>query len=181
MSKTFCGIADKVPKGKKRGNARECAEIGQVRRFGQFKLDQKQIDIVKAPKKDNVKFTREQLLKQVVSAKGSIRRFGGRVKELEDRQSRKKLTPEEIDKLALNKRELKKAEDLLKKAIVRFKKVELDEEKIKIKEKKANEKKEAKEVMKAMKAKEKREKADKMIKKKKEKVEVFKFTLKNKK
>jgi hypothetical protein len=38
MSKTYCGIGD-VPKGQKRGSMKECAEKGQIRYYGEKKID----------------------------------------------------------------------------------------------------------------------------------------------
>lgn len=52
MDKIYCGIADdaNIPKGKKRGNMKECAEKGQVAYWGKLKTDSVQIKI--AQKKD---------------------------------------------------------------------------------------------------------------------------------
>ena len=40
MSKIFCDVGE-VPKGKKRGNMKECAELGKIKFWGEKKVDKK--------------------------------------------------------------------------------------------------------------------------------------------
>ncbi|ATZ80330.1 hypothetical protein BMW23_0272 [Bodo saltans virus] len=45
MSNIFCDIGD-VPKGKKRGSMKECAEKGQIKYYGEKKVDKNVLNII---------------------------------------------------------------------------------------------------------------------------------------
>ena len=64
MADIFCGIGN-VPKNKKRGTMRECAEKGQIRYYGIKKIDSKTLSMSKDKKKDDnvLPETREKLIK----------------------------------------------------------------------------------------------------------------------
>ncbi len=54
MSKVFCGVGN-IPKGKKRGSMKECADAGQVRYYGIKKIDEKLVEQALASKKRSSK------------------------------------------------------------------------------------------------------------------------------
>lgn len=119
-NKPFCGVG-KAPKGRKMGNMKECAELKQIRKYGEKKIDPRTLEGVK--KKGAIKETRDELIKQVSGARGAINRFKGRVDELKKKQARKALTDEDMKKLKMNERELKKAQNILDKASAKLKNV----------------------------------------------------------
>ena len=82
MSKIFSGIGE-VPKGKRRGSMQECAEAGQIRYFGEKKIDsrllKKMLDS-KTLKKDNskkeqleLKESKEKLMLKYMENSGKIK------------------------------------------------------------------------------------------------------------
>jgi len=44
MNKIYCDVGE-VPKGKRRGSMKECAELGQVRYYGEKKMDKKMVSV----------------------------------------------------------------------------------------------------------------------------------------
>lgn len=111
MANIFCGIGN-VPKGSRRGGMKECLEKKQVRYWGSKKIDPR--TIAGHLRKDTIKETRDQLVLQHISAKGSINRLSGRVKEIERKIANKKATDEDKKKLPGYKKELAAAERILK-------------------------------------------------------------------
>jgi len=120
VNKPYCGLG-KTPKGKKSGTMRECLEMKQVRKYGELKIDSR--TIAGSKKVGNIKETRDELIKQRAAALGGVNRFKGRMKTLEEKKSRKKLTEDETAKLKEYKSELKKAEDILEKSTAKLRKV----------------------------------------------------------
>ena len=133
-NKPFCGVG-KTPKGRKSGTMAECAELKQVRKFGEKKIDPRTLEA--AQKKGKIKETREQLIIQIAGAKGAINRFKGRKEELEKKMARKELTADEKKSLKEYASELKKNESLLERATNKLKKVLRANEAAKAKEMKA--------------------------------------------
>ena len=119
MADIYCGIDD-VPKGKRRGSMRECAEKKQVRYYGKYKVDN--IALEAAKNKDVIPETREKLLLELAALRGSIRRHKGRCET-----SKNKDIKEESCKI------WKKSEDRLKKIIPKLQKVEKAREAKKVK------------------------------------------------
>lgn len=89
MSNIYCGV-DKIPKGKKLGTMKECAELGQIRYYGKKKIDPRTLESVK--NKKGLPETRENLIKTLVSLNGTINRFKGRYETTKDK------TPEDKKK-----------------------------------------------------------------------------------
>lgn len=139
----FCGVG-KAPKGRRIGNMAECAELKQIRKYGEKKIDPRTLKANQ--NKGKIKETREQIIIQLTGAKGSVNRFKGRVEELEKKQARKELTEDEIKKLSEYRVELKKAETIVEKAVAKLKKVlertRIEAEKLKKEEMKKQELKE---------------------------------------
>ena len=67
MSKVFCDLGD-IPKGKKRGSMKECAEIGKITYWGEKKADKKIIESVveKKQKKNSLKKMETEYDKMVI-------------------------------------------------------------------------------------------------------------------
>lgn len=66
----YCGIEKKPPKGMKLGSMSECAQKGQIRRFGLNKTDPLTIQAAKTPK-----VNKNKLLSQIGSTKGKMNRL----------------------------------------------------------------------------------------------------------
>ncbi len=104
MSKVYCGIGD-VPKGKRRANMVECAELGQVRYFGLKKIDSRTIDAAKQKKSDAAKLAamRKKLMTRFVSNKARMKKLENDVKYYKKKEDREKASRQ----LALEKEEAK--------------------------------------------------------------------------
>lgn len=70
MSKIYCGI-NKIPKGHKRGNMKECAEKGQIRYYGIKKVDQKMVELAQSTKRLPNKFS---VTKKLIGLRAKIMR-----------------------------------------------------------------------------------------------------------
>lgn len=81
MPETYCGI-NKLPKGKRYGSMIECAEQGQVRRYGTNKMDPKTLE--KARDKDVLPETREKLIPMMMSLRGLVKRHKGKYETTKD-------------------------------------------------------------------------------------------------
>lgn len=148
MANIFCGIGN-VPKGSRRGGMKECLEKKQVRYWGSKKIDPRTME--GHLRKDVIKETRNQLILQHVSAKGSISRLLGRVKEIERKIANKKATDEDKKKLPGYKKELAAAERILKLATEKIRIVTARDKALKLKDAEAQ-KKAATQIIKTKKA-----------------------------
>lgn len=126
MSDIYCGI-NKTPKGQRLGTMKECAEKGQIRRFGINKIDKKTLELAK--KKDVIPETREKLIMKMASLRGSIRKYKGRYETTKDKDAEGKKKKEDYRKLWV------KAENDLKKVITKLQKVEKERDALKKKPK----------------------------------------------
>lgn len=126
MSDIYCGI-NKTPKGQRLGTMKECAEKGQIRRFGINKIDKKTLELAK--KKDVIPETREKLIMKMASLRGSIRKYKGRYETTKDKDAEGKKKKEDYRKLWV------KAENDLKKVITKLQKVEKERDALKKKTK----------------------------------------------
>ena len=85
----FCGVGD-VPKKKKRGSMKECAEKGQVRYYGLKKVDSKLIERVLAEKKTGtggkMKTRRLDLICDIMEIKGEIKNLNNKIGALKDKK-----------------------------------------------------------------------------------------------
>jgi hypothetical protein len=73
----YCGIKD-VPKGRKRGTMKECAERNEIRYFGLNKVDSKVMESSKDVKKATA--SRTSLLKKLGGLSGEVKKLDGDVK-----------------------------------------------------------------------------------------------------
>lgn len=110
--KIYCGVGD-VPKGKRRGNMKECAEANQIRYFGINKVDSKLLDSVKKNKtqEKNKEKLREETMFKIVGLKGTISKLNREIKQ-QEYLIEKKRTPGLIEE---NKKEIDKIEKKIKK------------------------------------------------------------------
>ena len=103
MTKAFCGVG-KVPKGKKLGSMKECADAGQVRYYGLKKIDKKLVESAAANKqaKKSSKIsglTRgEEIMIEISGVKGKIRNLMGKL-QAEKKESAKKKITKELDEV----------------------------------------------------------------------------------
>ena len=118
MTNIYCGIG-KIPKNSKKGSMKECAEKGQIRLYGLYKVDPQIVSKKSKPS------AREKLM-----GKNEIRiiifKYRGIIKKLEDA-----IKYDEGDEKQ-NKKDLSEAKKKLEHLIVIFKKLK-DGEKIAIK------------------------------------------------
>lgn len=97
MTDIYCG-ANKLPKGKRLGTMKECAEKKKISLYGLYKIDPKLIEAVKNNKVKPV--TREKLMLKVVSLKLKIKKARTNLKELEQtKKGSKKGSKKGKDKL----------------------------------------------------------------------------------
>lgn len=100
MSDIFCGVGN-VPKKKKRGSMKQCAEAGQVRYYGIKKVDQKLIDEVAKNKKRSKKienFSEIDTLKiKIAQTSGKIKKLEHMIKGAKKDESKKKKLEKELD------------------------------------------------------------------------------------
>lgn len=95
MSDIYCGTG-KTPKGKRIGNMEECVKAGQVRRFGEKKVDHKLVEANEKAKKDRIKAKKtdkeyEDLMIELVIIGGKIRKQKGKIQAEKDKAIKTKL------------------------------------------------------------------------------------------
>lgn len=101
-SKTpYCGTKSKVPKGTKKGTVVECAEKGQVRRFGVKKVSKGELERIQKSieKKQEPKLNRKKIIIELTGARGRETKLVRSIAELE----KKKKQGKEYDKEELKK------------------------------------------------------------------------------
>jgi hypothetical protein len=115
-SKTiYCG-SNALPKKKRYGTVKECAELKQVRLYGIRKIDKKTLDNVLS--KEAIPETRDKLIIRLTALRGTIRRAKGRYETTKDEAVKQQYHDEwkkaEKELLAVSKK-LKKIEKATKK------------------------------------------------------------------
>jgi hypothetical protein len=125
MSQPYCGIG-KVPKGRVRGSMKACAEVGQVRHWGEKKIDQR--TLIGAKAKDTIKETRGELAKQHSAARGSNKQLGRFIVSLQGRVDRGIASAEDKQKLRESKVEIKKVKRILKLSAAKLMKMAREQE-----------------------------------------------------
>jgi len=110
MSTAFCGVGD-VPKGKKRGSMKECAEQGQVRYYGLKKIDIKLVENAlmqkKMGKKGNSDSKKEELQLEAVGIGGRIKKVTNLLKSVKDKKEKLALE-KELEKLETRREKIRK-------------------------------------------------------------------------
>lgn len=96
MSKYYCGIKDKVPKGKVRGSMKECAENGNICYYGIKKIDSKLVEARRSRK--NRAPTENQLVKQWGTLAGKINKLKKNIPYEKDKKTKKEMK-ETLNKL----------------------------------------------------------------------------------
>ena len=109
MADAYCGVG-KIPKDKRRGNMKECAEQGQVRYFGLKKIDQRLIDHAKTSKKSSV--SKRTVVSKWSTLKARRKRLDGEIESTKDKTKKEQL-----------KAEYKKVNEEYKKAELEMKKI----------------------------------------------------------
>jgi hypothetical protein len=118
MSKIFCDLGD-VPKNKKRGSMKECAELGQAKYWGEKKMDQKLIELVVDRKQNKKKGSSTKSMEKEMDAlkikfaglKGKIKRL---TRELEIEEDKKEIKKKKAEKKDFEKEILKIKEKMIK-------------------------------------------------------------------
>ncbi len=128
MSDIYTGIRA-VPKGKRQGTMKECAELGRISYYGKYKTDPKYIELMLNPKSKEKKMSRDKIFAKLVSARSKVRKIREEITHGKDKTKKEKaekdLKPALIDlekwtkefKIADKEREdqLEKEEQLEKK------------------------------------------------------------------
>jgi hypothetical protein len=108
MSKTiYCGCKEKPPKNSVFGSMKECAEKGQIRRYGVKKIDRLLIDHMENAKKKtiNVKKEKELLLDKIVKVTTKLKKLQNNIKSLKTK-SEVMETKTEMDELEKERKSL---------------------------------------------------------------------------
>lgn len=113
----YCGIG-KIPKKKKLGTMRQCAEKKQIRYYGVKKLDPIQLKIALGNENKKAQKTRNKLIKEMGSLRGKVKlakakRNNKKLTEQEKAQVEKKVQ-EAVDKLNETVREFNNVENKIK-------------------------------------------------------------------
>lgn len=88
MSTVYCGIC-KLPKGKRQGTMKECAELGQVRYYGLHKMDPKTLELAHAKGANKAEpETYKNLMMLMFKLKGLINRNKGRYEGAKDEKAK---------------------------------------------------------------------------------------------
>lgn len=88
MSNVYCGVA-KIPKGQKRGSAKECLDKNQVRYYGIEKIDMTQFKKSESGKK--IKKLKEIVRKQIVILRAKKKKSEERAEYEKDKDKKEKL------------------------------------------------------------------------------------------
>jgi small-conductance mechanosensitive channel len=95
MSDIYCGYRD-VPKNKRRGSMRECAEAGKISYYGVKKIDSKTLEVAKT-KKTSKKNMAEKMKIKLITVKAEIKGMKNKQKTIKD-PKKKKEADQIIDK-----------------------------------------------------------------------------------
>ena len=102
MSNAFCGIGQ-IPKGKKRGSMKECAELGQIRYYGLKKIDQRLVDNALSNKKlkgsntNKLEEKSQELMLELATIGGKIKKLSGQIQAEKNKSEKEKLN-KDLDK-----------------------------------------------------------------------------------
>ncbi len=94
MTKIYCGVG-KIPKNSRKGSMRECAEMGQIRLYGLYKVDPRIIAAKSKPSTKEKQMGKEDIRKLLFKYKGRIQKLE-RELNFEDNKDKKK-TKKELD------------------------------------------------------------------------------------
>jgi hypothetical protein len=92
MTKIYCGVG-KIPKNSRKGSMRECAEMGQIRLYGLYKVDPKIIAVKSKPSTKEKQMGKEDIRKLLFKYKGRIQKLE-RELNFEDNKDKKKTKKE---------------------------------------------------------------------------------------
>ncbi len=106
MSDIYCGVG-KLPKGKKYGSMKQCAEQGQIRRYGLFKVDKRTIEAAQSSRKKSA--SESELLEELVVIRARIKKLIKKIKKEKDQKTK--------DNLKDDARKLYARMDVLKKKL----------------------------------------------------------------
>lgn len=134
MSKIFCKLGE-VPKGKKRGSMKECAELKQINFYGEKKVDKKIIDSI-LDAKNNTKKSLEKSLDNMkikyAGLMGKKKNITVKVEKAKNDKEKKTLEKEKKsiedeleklkDKMISTKEKIKKMENIENKKMSRSRK-----------------------------------------------------------
>ncbi len=121
MSDIYCGSKKDVPKGKKRGSMKQCAETGEIRYYGIKKIDQKLVDAMEENKKKNAS-AKNKIASKKKSLEEAYITLAGKMKKLKDKidaekdKKEKVILQKELNLLEGKRAELKMEMAMLAKA-----------------------------------------------------------------
>ena len=89
-SKIFCDVGE-IPKGKKRGSMVECAEKGQIKYYGEKKVDKKIIESITKRKtgsrRGNTEVQINNIKIKLAGLLGKIKAMGRKIDDEDDKKS----------------------------------------------------------------------------------------------
>lgn len=112
MTDIYCGSKKDVPKNKKRGSMKQCAELGEIRYYGIKKIDQKLVDAMEESKKQNssmkskLESKKRKLEGAYVGIVGKMTKLKSKIDAEKDKRE-KVLLQKEFDALGIKKAEIK--------------------------------------------------------------------------
>ena len=82
MSKPYCGVSEKVPKGFHRATMQECIDNKQVRYYGLHKIDKK---LLEAPKQKRISDKdREKQIGKLIIVKAKVKKLKEKIDDTDD-------------------------------------------------------------------------------------------------
>jgi len=124
MTDIYCGVRD-VPKGKKRGSMKECAEKGEVRYFGLNKVDERLLEFLRDPKKKPM--SRDKVFIKMSTLKIKLKKMQMEVTDAQ-KESIKKKTSSSIKKFQTIKELFNKKVDEYNEIVKLFNKLDKEKE-----------------------------------------------------
>jgi len=115
MADSYCSVGD-VPKGRKRGTMKECAEKNQIRYYGLKKIDSKILDSMK--KKKSAANSEKELRALNIKLTGKVQRLLKDLKREKDTDKKDAMK----DKARIVYKELKDVQEKIKKLSKKSKK-----------------------------------------------------------
>jgi hypothetical protein len=119
MSEIYCGI-EKIPKNKKRGSMKDCAEIGQIRYYGLKKVDSRLIENALNEKKLKASGTTkldkkiEELNFDAAGLSGKLKKIQNQIKGEKNKDTKEKLE-KEVEKIKDKLKKIKQEVDAAEK------------------------------------------------------------------
>lgn len=107
-SKPYCGKNSKAPKGQRMGSMKECADIGQIRRYGLRQIDSRTLESITGTKgeKKYTKKDRDNMMIKYVKSSGKIKKLETKINDPSLKKQEKAEIKKELENEKKNQMEL---------------------------------------------------------------------------